>query len=432
MKNALLLFCLLANATQISAQMQAEPQTWIILNDIKESAKTDYEKWMTDLFFAPMKASKDPILRQQFSTARWQKPVRQNADKTWTYAILLDPAIPNADYDIESFLVKTYGEAKGKNYMKQYEGFMASAGQIHFFEMSKGLTTSLVNDDEAIKKVIADESTAWANHDTTAYFAAWADNNLTQGAWNNRNMSIGTYSGLEAIKKSVRDGIKANPTKFYQPNIERKDWLIKLLSPEWAWVNFTQKTTNVRSQVNTSYETRLMHKEGGNWKINIVNALWDYKNVVQPAVNPDEEDIKAVIVNETEAFLDQKKDVWAKNFIHEPYLTWTVTNGGEPGDVLTMRGWDALNTYMDKWFGNDMSALVKEWRKAKTTRDQWQIQIRSNVAYVSFNQHSEGEKQKSDSTETRVLEKINGVWKVTLQASLADFKDATPPIRSKY
>jgi Calcium/calmodulin dependent protein kinase II association domain len=155
---------------------------------------------------------------------------------------------------------------------------------------------------------------------------------------------------------------------------------------------------------------------------------------VNPMQNPDEEDIKKLIVNETEMWLDQKHDAWAESFIHEPYLTWSVTNGGEPGDVLTMRGWEALNEYMGAWFKNDMSALTKEWRKAKTTRDQWQIQIRGNVAYVSYNQHSENDekKTKSDSTETRVLEKINGKWKITMQTTLADFKDATPPIRSKY
>jgi hypothetical protein len=302
------------------------------------------------------------------------------------------------------------------------------------FMVSMSLLFAQNNDEEAIKKVIIDESTAWADRDTTAYFAAWANNELTQGAYNNRNLSIGVYHGFAAIQKSVRDGMKNSPAKFYKPEIERTDWIIKLLSPEWAWVNFTQKTGNIRGQVNISYETRLMHKEGGNWRINVVNALWDYKNVVNPMQNPDEEDIKKLIVNETEMWLDQKHDAWAESFIHEPYLTWSATNGGEPGDVLTMRGWEALNEYMGAWFKNDMSALTKEWRKAKTTRDQWQIQIRGNVAYVSYNQHSENDekKTKSDSTETRVLEKINGKWKITMQTTLADFKDATPPIRSKY
>jgi hypothetical protein len=292
----------------------------------------------------------------------------------------------------------------------------------------------VLNDDEAIKKVIADESTAWAKHDTAAYFAAWADNDLTQGAWNNRNLSIGTYSGLEAIKKSVRDGIKANPTLFYQPNIERTDWLIKLLSPEWAWVNFTQKTKNVREQINTSYETRLMHKEGGAWKINVVNALWDYKNVVYPSPNPDEEDIKAVITAQRESFADGNLEAWSACFVHEPYLTWSVTNGGEPGDVLTARGWDALNDLMKKRFEKGTTETAKAMKQAKVTTNQWNIQIRSNVAYVTYNQHVDNEEKqtKMDSTETRVLEKISGKWKITLQATLVDFKDATPPIRTKY
>ena len=293
-------------------------------------------------------------------------------------------------------------------------------------------TPSVKSDEEAIKKVIIDESTAWAKRDTTAYFDAFAKNEITQGAWNNRNLSYGVYSGFETLQKSVRDNIKSNPTPSYGTNMERTGWLIKLLSSEWAWVNYTQKTTTLRGIISTSYETRLMHKEGNAWKINVVNALWDYKNVSYPTPNPEEEDIKKVIINETEMWLDQNHDAWAKSFIHEPYLTWSVTNGGEPGDVVTMRSWDSLNIFMKEWFKNDMSGLTKEWRKSKTSRDKWQIQIRSNVAYVSFNQHVEGEKQKSDSTETRVLEKISGSWRIAMQASLADFKDATPPIKSKY
>jgi ketosteroid isomerase-like protein len=295
-------------------------------------------------------------------------------------------------------------------------------------------TPSVLSDEEAIKKVIVDQSTAWANRDTTAYYACYANNELTQSAYNNRNMSIGINLGFAELQKYVRDGIKSNPNKAYQPNMERTNWLIKLLSPEWAWVNYTQKTTNVRSQVNTSYETRLMHKEGGKWKINVVNALWDYKNVVQPAVNPDEEDIKKFIVDETSYWIDGNFDKWAEGFVHEPYLLWSVTNGGEPGDVLTMRGWEALKTFMGNWFKNYNGDFAKKMKQSAITRDNWQIQIRGNVAYASYNQHSVNAdtKQVLDSTETRVLEKINGAWKIAMQTTLADFKDAVPPIKSKY
>jgi hypothetical protein len=295
MKNALLLFCFFFLEKQLPAQNSAD-QTWVIISYIKESAKTDYEKWMTDIFFASMQSSQDPVLKQQYSTARWQKPVRQNADKTWTYGILLDPAIPNADYGIESFLVKTYGEAKGKNYAKQYEGFMASSGQIHFFETSKGLMTPSVNsDEEAIKKVISDEGIA-----------------------------------------------------FNQGNID--------------------------------------------------------------------------------AFMNTQVDA--------PYLLWTVTNGGEPGDVLTYRGYKALKEFAMNlpWFKNfkpesDQTAKVPT---NTAMRDNWNFQFRGNVAIVNFDEHWDTEKQKVNVTVIKVLEKINGNWKITNTSALADFKDATPPIRTKY
>ena len=293
-------------------------------------------------------------------------------------------------------------------------------------------TPSVSADEAAIKKVIIDESTAWAKRDTTAYFDAFAKNDITQGAWNNRNLSYGVYSGFETLQKSVRADVKSNPTPSYGTNMERTNWLIKILSPEWAWVNYTQKTTTVRGIINTSYETRLMHKEGDKWRINVVNALWDYKNVVYPTPNPEEEDIKKVITKQRESFIDADLEAYSTCFVHEPYLTWTVTNLGNPGDGFTVRGWDSLSVATSKLFKSRTPERTKEWKMSVVTCDKWNIQIRSNMAYVSFNQHSENPEQKMDSTETRVLEKTNGIWKVAMQATVADFKDATPPMRSKY
>ena len=296
------------------------------------------------------------------------------------------------------------------------------------------IPTDATSDDAAIKKVIIAETTAWANKDTTAQFAAFANNELTQGAYNNRNGSIGTYNGYARVQKGIREGIKSDAKPFYLPDVERTNWLTKVLSPEWAWVNFTQKAKAIRAETYTSYETRLMHKEGGKWKINVVNALWNYKNVVMPAVNPDEVEIKKILADETEFFYDRNFEKWAENWVHEPYITWTVTNGAEPGEVLTVRGWAALSVDMSERFKKLTPEFGIAMRKSVVTRDQWQIQVRGNTAYVSYNQHSENaEKQtKGDITETRVMEKINGVWKIAMQASLGNFKHATPPIRSKY
>ena len=134
----LLSFFILFSVTQtrVTAQNPApnDGQIWVIVSYVKEDSKAEYEKWMTEIFFAPMKTTQDPVLKKQYQAMRWLTPVQQSEDKTWTYVFLLDPAIPDADYDIEHYLVKTYGEAKGKTYLQQYEGFMALAGQIHFLK----------------------------------------------------------------------------------------------------------------------------------------------------------------------------------------------------------------------------------------------------------------------------------------------------------
>jgi len=147
----------------------------------------------------------------------------------------------------------------------------------------------------------------------------------------------------------------------------------------------------------------------------------------------DEEAIKKAIVLETENWVNRNFEAWSNSFVQQPYLVWTVTNGGEPGDVVTTRGWESLKESMKDWFESEEAAeFAKELLKNKITNDQWQIQIRHKVAWVSFNQHTETNNQIMDSTETRVLERINGVWKIAMQSTLVDFKDAKPPIRSRY
>ena len=140
MKASKFLFALffILNIATMSATAQNMPQSdekiWIITLQIKEASKADFEKWMTDIFWTPMKNAKDPILKKQYAAARWLCPAQLNEDKTWTYAFLIDPVIKEADYDIEHFLVSTYGEEKGKIYLKQYEDFMVGTGQFFAFK----------------------------------------------------------------------------------------------------------------------------------------------------------------------------------------------------------------------------------------------------------------------------------------------------------
>ena len=60
---------LLLSVTLSTMTAQNNGQVWIIVNNVKEPVKADYEKWMTDIFFAPMKTTQDPILKQQFNAS---------------------------------------------------------------------------------------------------------------------------------------------------------------------------------------------------------------------------------------------------------------------------------------------------------------------------------------------------------------------------
>ena len=135
MKYLFFLFLPTLFTVSLSAQntSQTDEKIWIITLQIKEASKADFEKWMNDIFWTPMKNTQDPILKKQYATSRWLSPAQMNENKTWTYAFLIDPVIKGADYDIEHYLVNTYGEEKGKGYYKQFEDFMAGMGQVLVF-----------------------------------------------------------------------------------------------------------------------------------------------------------------------------------------------------------------------------------------------------------------------------------------------------------
>lgn len=151
-----------------------------------------------------------------------------------------------------------------------------------------------------------------------------------------------------------------------------------------------------------------------------------------PSVMSEEEAIKQALTKETASFWSADYEGWANSYVHEPYLVSTLTNGGDPGDVMTFWGWEALDNTVSQWIKGMLAAPADKRPKYNGKIDKWNIQIRGNMAYVTYNHHFEDNVTKMDVIEQRVVEKINGAWKIVMSSTLADFKDATPPMRSKY
>ncbi len=139
------------------------------------------------------------------------------------------------------------------------------------------------SEEEAIKNTIIGQTTAFTNRDSIGYVNSFSNDAITQTVYNYADGTYGVFKGITTVQEKISVSLKANPNKIYESKVERIDWLFKSLSPEWSWVNYTQKMSNVKGEIFTSYESRLMNKIGGRWKIVIINALWDYKNVVNKA-----------------------------------------------------------------------------------------------------------------------------------------------------
>jgi len=118
-----------------------------------------------------------------------------------------------------------------------------------------------------------------------------------------------------------------------------------------------------------------------------------------------ETSIKNIIEGETLAFANADLSAWSDYFVQQPYLRWSVS------PTMAFDGWDALykgaKSFLESGSGRaDANALHK------ITRSDWNIHINGNVAWVKFVQVTEG--NPGSSQQFRVLERINGKWKISM------------------
>jgi hypothetical protein len=65
-------------------------------------------------------------------------------------------------------------------------------------------------------------------------------------------------------------------------------------------------------------------------------------------------------------------------------------------------------------------------------RGEWNFRFLGNVAWVSYRSTFKMGQDLIPAAELKVFEKIDGQWKISATASIGDYKNATPPIKSSY
>jgi hypothetical protein len=129
-------------------------------------------------------------------------------------------------------------------------------------------------DEDAIKKVIIAETEAFWDKDFSTLANQWAHGDYVRvvGWWQRGGVTV--MKGWSVIGGRMEKLITDNPEKNRQ-HVRRESMNIRV-SGNMAWVTFEQYGTDTGETAmdmpGLSYETRILEKQGGHWKI--VYAGW--------------------------------------------------------------------------------------------------------------------------------------------------------------
>lgn len=151
--------------------------------------------------------------------------------------------------------------------------------------------------------------------------------------------------------------------------------------------------------------------------------------IAQTANSGEEESIKAVIIGETDAYARRDFDAWVSFYVDSPQTSYALTPNSGPGTVVFRQGFQEMKQNMQRWM-----KLSPKSEMTSEGRDNWSIKVVGNMAWARFVQHTTlvATNTKLDLVELKVLEKINGQWKISTSAAIGDFKNASPVMKSKY
>jgi ketosteroid isomerase-like protein len=132
------------------------------------------------------------------------------------------------------------------------------------------------------------------------------------------------------------------------------------------------------------------------------------------AQSPDEIAIKKLIHDETLAFSKGDLDAFMACYANKPYTHFSAMTGAPGAAVLIAAdGWETIRAAFKPYFesaeGKAMSANF-----VQPNRSDWMIEVRGNTAWAKYNQSAASGK----SLELRVLEKIDGQWKMVMKTTL--------------
>ena len=130
----------------------------------------------------------------------------------------------------------------------------------------------------------------------------------------------------------------------------------------------------------------------------------------------DNEAMKRVLRSETEGFFKRDKAEWSNAWAHMPYINFAANLYG--GDFRLVKGWNEL----EKHFASQFKSK-KVTDKVTVQNSNYSIHQNGNMALVTYDQTLVDSHGKTTSKETRVLEKLNGQWKIINVIALTNLNE---------
>jgi len=146
--------------------------------------------------------------------------------------------------------------------------------------------------------------------------------------------------------------------------------------------------------------------------VNIIIVAIILLTEISSQAQNDKDEIKSVIEQETESFMNVDYKTWSSLWHKVPYAYWSYADSTGTSFI---EGWENLDkTYAD-YFKNSKPA------KDEITNEWIEIRIYENGAYAHFIQKIHDEIDYDETSQIRFLEKKDGKWKLICVGAIAKY-----------
>lgn len=137
--------------------------------------------------------------------------------------------------------------------------------------------------------------------------------------------------------------------------------------------------------------------------------------------------IKKAILGEFDAYINRDFQAWVNAYVDSPQNVYMITPGRSAGQLVYRIGFEKMKTASEALFKIPIKGQFDI-----IDRKEWNFKIVGDVAWVSYRSTFKMGEDLIPAAELKVFEKIGGQWKISASAAIGDYKNATPPIPSKY